>query len=354
MRNECENAARNERGDALRNGTLWLDSAGVPIQAHGGWILSVGAANPDSGTEYFWYGEDKSGITVNRRMDAIGIRCYRSHDLLHWHDCGLVFRADSASEHAELRPSGVTERPRVLFCPATGRYVLWVHADDARYRSACAAVAVSDVPTGPFELVRVMRPNNQESRDFTLFADADGGYLIHSSEANKTLHIARLTPDYLDVDGSWTCAFSQQEREAPCLFAARGQYYLLTSGCTGWRPNPALFGTSPQVTGAWKLIDNPCRGPHEHTTFNGQATCVFWAGEGDDRAPYVLIDHWHPDDLGSSGYSILPIAFLPQKHDPIEIRWSDVFEGVGNARVHASARAYLDDPTCSNTHGPTN
>lgn len=25
----------------LQNGTLWVDSAGHPIQAHGGWILSI-------------------------------------------------------------------------------------------------------------------------------------------------------------------------------------------------------------------------------------------------------------------------------------------------------------------------
>ena len=317
----------------MRNGTVWSDDTGVPIQAHGGWILPVAEAGADSATAgggasgavYYWYGEDKSGVTAGRRMDAIGIRCYRSRDLATWHDCGLVFRADSAAADDLLRPSGVMERPRVLRCPATGRFVLWFHADDARYRAASVAVAVADHPEGPFELVRVMRPNNADSRDFTLFANEDGeAYLVHSSESNKTLHIARLTSDYLDVDGSWVPAFPQQEREAPCLFAARGQYYLLTSGCTGWRPNAALFGTAPAVAGPWKLIDNPCRGPREHATFGGQATCVFWA----NGAPFALIDHWQPDNLGASGYSILPIDFLPEKHDPIEIRWKDEFHGL--------------------------
>lgn len=328
--NMAQVAQKLPGSNRVKNGTQWLDDAGAPIQAHGGWILPVAAASPDGATqtEYFWYGEDKSGVTVNRRMDAIGIRCYRSTDLVTWHDCGLVFQADPAADDPILRPEGVMERPRVLRCPATGRYVLWFHADDARYRTASVGVAVADNPAGPFELVHILRPNNQDSRDFTLFADEDGtGYLVHSSESNKTIHIARLTPDYLDVDGSWSVAFPQQEREAPCMFAAHDQYYLLTSGCTGWRPNAALFGTSPHVVGGWKLLDNPCRGPREHTTFDGQPTCVFWAGEGEKRAPYVLIDHWHPDDLGTSAYSILPITFLSEKHDPIEICWSDEFAG---------------------------
>lgn len=313
-------------GGAVRNGTLWADVSGVPIQAHGGWIL------PHDGT-YYWYGEDKGGITRNRRMDAIGIRCYRSDDLVAWHDLGLVLSSDPSSKLDVLRPSGVMERPRVLFCRTTGKFVMWFHADDASYRAASVGVAVSDTPDGPFELLRVMRPNNQDSRDLTLFEDADGtAYLVHSSESNRSLHVARLTPDYADVDGSWQRAFADQDREAPCVLRANDQYYLLTSGCTGWRPNPALFGTSLHMVGGWKLIDNPCRGPRSHTTFDGQATCAFWAA----GRPYVLVDHWNPNDLGASGYSILPVSFVPEKHDPMEICWHEEFLGAGTRREDLS------------------
>ena len=245
-----------------------------------------------------------------------GFSCYRSRDLVSWHDCGCVLPSGAAP---------VMERPRVLRCPSTGRFVMWFHADDASYGLAQVGVAVADSPEGPFELVRMMQPCGQESRDLTLFADRDGtGWLVHSSEANKTIHLVRLTSDYLDVDGSWSCAFVEQEREAPCLFAAHDQFYLLTSGCSGWRPNAALFGTSPSAEGPWKLVDNPCRGPREHTTFGGQATCVFAAG----ARLLVLVDHWRPDELACSGYSILPVGFAAQKHDPMEVSWSDEFVGL--------------------------
>ena len=289
----------------MRNGEPWRDDAGTLIQAHGGWILPVSDDGSDDAAAqptYFWYGED---------YVRGGFSCYRSHDLASWHDCGRVLPAGAAP---------VMERPRVLRCPATGRFVMWFHADDATYGTAQAGVAVADAPEGPFELVRVAQPCGQQSRDLTLFADADGtGWLVHSSEANKTLHLVRLTPDYLDVESTYVRAFADQEREAPCVFAARDQLYLLTSGCSGWRPNAALFGTAPSVEGPWKLVDNPCRGPREHTTFGAQATCVFEVG----GRPLVLLDHWKPDDLALSGYSLLGVTFAPEKHDPMEISWSD-------------------------------
>ena len=313
------------------NGKCWNDTDGKPIQAHGGWILPVrSGAEP---TEYFWYGEDKSVETHGRRADAIGMHCYSSDDLLTWHDCGLVFSPDPDSPYDVLRPTGIMERPRVIYCEKTGKYVLWFHADDAIYRAAMLGVAVSDCPYGPFEFVRLVRPAGQDSRDFTLFVDVAGkeshgahdaeAYLVASSEGNRTLHISRLTSDYMDIDGGYVRALPEQEREAPCVFAACGQYYLLTSGCSGWRPNAALFATAPQVTGPWKLLDNPCRGPREHMTFDGQPTCVFKA----NGSLFVLFDHWNACDLGSSGYSILPVSFASAKHNPLEIHWADSFYG---------------------------
>ena len=154
---------------ALENGTCWTDDCGRAVQAHGGWVLPV--VDGLGGTCFYWYGEDKSAPTCGRRADAVGIRCYASTDLLNWHDCGLVFKADNRAAHDVLRPEGVMERPRVLYCKQTGKYVLWFHADDATYRAAMLGVAVSDAPTGPFTFVRLVRPSGQDSRDFTLYVD---------------------------------------------------------------------------------------------------------------------------------------------------------------------------------------
>ena len=60
-----------------KNGKMWYDTDGNEIQAHGGCIINY------NGT-YYWYGENKNGVTKNRRMDFIGFSCYSSKDLVNW------------------------------------------------------------------------------------------------------------------------------------------------------------------------------------------------------------------------------------------------------------------------------
>ena len=97
-------------------GEVWLDTNGAPIQAHGGCIL---AANG----RYYWYGEDKSGKTRNRRIDVVGIHVYSSENLTDWTDCGLVL-AGSDDPESDLWRGGVVERPKVLYNEKTGKYVM--------------------------------------------------------------------------------------------------------------------------------------------------------------------------------------------------------------------------------------
>ena len=116
-----------------------------------------------------------------------------------------------------------------------------------------------------------MRPNRQDCRDMTLFIDQDQtAYLLHSSNWNKTLDISRLTEDYPDVDGFYVSVMIDQEREAPAIIKEQDMYYMVTSGCTGWNYNSALYATSPYLLGKWKLIDNPCEGNGYRETFKGQ------------------------------------------------------------------------------------
>ena len=67
----------------MKNKTLWTDTDGKPIQAHGGMILQHECT-------YYWYGENKDTATVNRHVDFIGISCYSSKDLENWKNEGIV------------------------------------------------------------------------------------------------------------------------------------------------------------------------------------------------------------------------------------------------------------------------
>ena len=91
----------------MKNGTLWLDTEGRGIQAHGGCILQYNGI-------FYWYGENKDTDTHNRSVDFVGFSCYKSRDLLHWENCGLVLSAVYEAGH-DLHPDSVCERPSVLY-----------------------------------------------------------------------------------------------------------------------------------------------------------------------------------------------------------------------------------------------
>lgn len=292
----------------MRNSRLWQDTEGKDIQAHGGWIFPLEGS-------YLWYGEDRDPDDGSVR----GIHLYESDDLASWEDCGIVFDA------AALADAGfpVCERPRVLRSAATGKYVLWMHADDAAYSKAQLAVAAADDPAGPFRLVRIFRPDGRQSRDFTLWQTEESSWLISSTSQNQNLCIWKLTSDFEDLAGSGAEVLAGQERESPCAFDALGTHFLLTSGCSGWTPNAALLARAAAPCGPWKLLDNPCQGwslyAGSHETFGGQASCVFLA----EGKPVALLDHWFPRNLAFSGYSLLALRPSHERHPFLALPWTE-------------------------------
>ena len=140
----------------------------------------------------------------------------------------------------DLHKSNVLERPKVVYNNRTGKYVMWMHIDDANYTKSSISVATSDSPMGPFTYLYSKRPHNYESRDMTIFKDDDGkAYLIYSSKGNNELHIAQLTDDYLDVTDGMRRILVARYREALTLFKFRDTDYMITLGYTGWAPNTA-------------------------------------------------------------------------------------------------------------------
>lgn len=306
-----------------RNGTCWLDVDGNPIQAHGGMIARFGDT-------WYWYGENKDAENCQRnglplsRVDVVGVSCYSSPDLLHWKHEGVVLPAVPGDPSHPLHPDRVLERPKVFFNAHTGKYVLWFHADSADYTFAQAGCAVADSPVGPFRFVRTAPPNRRDCRDMTLYHDPVSGseFLVHSGDWNKTLYFSELTPDGLDFTGRCFAQMINQEREAPALCYHGGLHYCVTSGCTGWQPNSALYATCRELCMDMKLIDNPCEGPGYRQTFGGQST---WILQDGDRY-WLMLDHWKPLELRRSGYSLLPMTF---DGDRLTVRWQDTFTGIG-------------------------
>ena len=304
----------------MKNRTCWLDDAGRPIQAHGGMIARFGE-------KWYWYGENKDGPTlktnsVGHRVDVVGVSCYSSMNLLDWHYEGLALGTKPDEPNHPLHPSMVVERPKVLYCEKTGKYVMWFHSDTPDYVSARAGCAVSDTPEGPFEFLYATQPNRRDCRDINVYRDPVGGkaYVIHSGDWNHTLYFSELNDEYTGFTGNCFAQLVDQTREGGTVCWYDGVYYCVSSGCTGWLPNPTLYATTRFLTTPMQLVDNPCEGPKYRTTFDGQSTYIFEAS----GTFYLMLDHWKPEKLSESGYSILPIDFTGGK---MTIRWREEFNG---------------------------
>jgi len=309
-----------DRSGTFRPGAAWLDTDGVPINAHGAGMLYHEGV-------YYWYGEFKiAGPEGNRAQ--VGVSCYSSRDLYTWKNEGIVLPV-SDDPTSDIARDCIIERPKVVFNRRTGRFVLWFHLElkGQGYAAARAGVAVSDSPTGPFHYRESFRPDGVMSRDMTLFIDPDAleeaAYLFCASEENQTLHISRLSDDYLSTAGErWVRAFEGRYMEAPAVCKYKGKYWFVGSGCTGWAPNAARSAVADSPFGPWEELGNPCVGPNAELTFGAQSTYILPVA-GNAGAFIFLADRWTPDNPIDGRYVWLPIEF---SDTGLTIRWRDEWD----------------------------
>lgn len=294
--------------EAFRPGQVWKDVTGEVINAHGGGVIYAEG-------KYYWVGEKRG------RRGSEGVNVYSSADLYNWKHEALAFVPD-ADTTSEVARGCIMERPKVIYNKKTKKYVLWFHLELRRqgYRAARAGVAVSDKITGPYVYQHSFRPNGNMSRDMTIFEDKDGSaYIIYSSRENYDLRIAKLTDDFTNVTTEDKMLFSNH-REAPAIFLKNDKYYLVTSGCTGWKPNKASIHTAASVWGPWTQSEyNPMSGPGADSTYGGQSTYILPVQGKKDRFIF-LADRWNPGDLRDSRYLWLPVVF---NNETPSVEWKD-------------------------------
>ncbi len=295
----------------------WNDIKGNFINAHGAGVLYYNGA-------YYMFGEIKKGKTwlvpgqnwECYRVPAGGISCYSSKDLSTWKYEGVALAPVIGDPLNDIDTSKVIERPKVIYNKTTKKFVMWMHIDAKDYSFAHSGVAVSDDPAGPYKYLGSFQPNGQMARDMTLFKDDDNkAYLIYSSENNNTMHVCLLSDDYLSPTKTWSRILIDRNREAPALFKNKGKYYLITSACTGWSPNPATYAVASQPLGPWKEYDNPCTGEEAETTFQSQSTFVLPVKGKSDQYIFMA-DKWNRFDLENSKYVWLPLHI---KNGKVEI-----------------------------------
>lgn len=257
--------------------------------------------------------------------------------------------------YKEFNWNRVVERPKVIYNKKTDKYIMWWHQDGptaGNYSVASAGIAISDSPTGPFKYLRTTRlPDTGFSsgnagmlRDMTLFVDDDGtAYVIFSSEENATTVIQKLDETYTDISGTtpnkdYKRIFIGEFREAPTMFKQGNDYYMITSGQSGWNPNPCKYHVSTNgILGDWEtkgffciddinLNDEVVTNPASGTTYRSQSTFILpmrdAEGEVVDGKFIYLGDRWFRENLQDSRYIWLPID-LDTENRTLSMKWMD-------------------------------
>jgi hypothetical protein len=352
---------------SFRPGDLWFDNNGVHVNAHGGGMLFRDGV-------YYWFGEHKIAGEAGNAAH-VGVHVYSSQDLYNWHDEGIALAVSDDPASAILRGC-VLERPKVIFNSRTGKFVMWFHLErkGEGYASSLSGVAIADRVAGPYRFHGALRPNagvwplnvtdsdqqplskseladlegkelsggprpwypkrqlfrrdfliGQMARDMTLFVDDDGSaYHIYASEANGTLHISRLTDDFLSPAGEYIRVCPGRFNEAPAMLKFRGRYFLFASDCTGWSPNPARLLAADSIFGVWEELGNPCIGTGAEiaNTFGSQSTFVLPV-QGRHESFIFMADRWCPQNAIDGRYVWLPVEF---QHDVPTIAWHDEWD----------------------------
>jgi hypothetical protein len=315
----------------FRPGEVWLDTSNNPIQAHGGGILL-------HSNIFYWYGEDRTpGIRG-------AISCYSSTNLMDWKREGVALGQSNLPSVNGRRT--FVERPKVIYNPHTKKFVMWMHLEQNGYRYSRAGIAVSDTPSGQFTFLKAIRPvaNTNDFvalnpdptlerqlggmfRDMNLFVDDDGqAYVFYAAEDNWTMYVARLNDDFTGPEmpavenRTWAKILVRDHREGPAPFKYNGRYYLITSGCTGWKPNAAACAVADNILGHYKSLGNPCIGENAERTFDTQSTFVLPVPNHPGKFVFMS-DGWHPQNLPDSRYVWLPLNI--QTNGMLTLCWRD-------------------------------
>lgn len=287
---DCSTTAQTDKWVRITNGAMWKDTDGNEVQAHGaGFLYHEG--------RFYMIGEDRTG---SWHPD---VNMYSSDDLVNWRFENKIIA--NGKTHPDLGSTRMIERPKLMYNAKTGKFVVWCHWEASNYGASEAGVFYSDKINGDYVFYSGNRPLGIKSRDCNVFVDDDGtAYFISTTSENTNLGLFRLSDDYLEPV-EHTVLFEGKRREAPAIVKHNGKYYMLSSACSGWDPNPCQLSTSENIMTGWtslKNIGNPI-------AFDTQAASIIKI-KGTKATTYLYVgDRWMDSDLPESKTVIFPITF---------------------------------------------
>lgn len=279
------------RYDSFHPGCEWYDTEGKLIQAHGGSVMNAGGI-------FYWYGENKEKTKAGSGIWHWGVRCYSSRDLYNWKDEGLIIPPDTQNIHSTLHPSSCMDRPHILYNRKTGKYICWLKIMEKDGTQDMTVLAADHI-LGPYTILKEhYRPFDMNAGDFDLDTDEDGKGYYYFERVHSELICADLDESYTSTGEHYSSHFQNGQppyvREAPAHFRRNGFHYLITSGTTGYHPNPSEAAAAGDWHGPWRVLGNPHRNDPSLTSFNSQISCVFRHPAKQDL--YIaMADRWLPD-----------------------------------------------------------
>ncbi len=288
--NIVANAQKQKGYNAIYSGVPWFDDKGNIVSAHGACIVK-------DKSQYYLFGE-KHTDTSNA---FVGFNCYSSTDLYNWKFESLAL---PVQDTGRLSKNYVGERVKVMKCPKTGEYVMYMHADSLDYKHQYVGYATAKNITGPYRFRGPLLFNGNPIRkwDMGTFQDSDGtGYvLIHGGE------IYKLSDDYKSVteqvNKSMVSGF-----EAPTLFRKDSMYYFLGSNLTSWEKNDNYYFTATSLKGPWTRRGFFC--PEGTLTWNSQATFVLPITGSKTTTFMFMGDRWsYPKQASAAIYVWQPLT----------------------------------------------
>ena len=318
----CDTAQASE-WTTITNGNIWIDTQGNDVQAHGAGFLKVGDT---------WYmiGEDRAS---SWHPD---VNMYSSKDLVNWTFERKII--ENHTTHPDLGSKRMIERPKLMYCAKTKQYVVWCHWESSDYSASEAGVFYSNTVNGPYTYHWGGRPLGVKSRDCNVFIDDDGtAYFISTIEENQHLGLFRLSDDYLSAV-EYTELFKWKSREAPAIVRVGDTYYMLSSACTGWDPNPCMLSYSKSLTEGWselKRVGN-------QIAFDTQAASILTI-KGTKQTTYLYVgDRWQDPRLPESKTIIFPISFTADSCLFDYTRQFDINYTTGEWHPTSTEGRYLD------------
>ena len=302
----------NEKVTVSNNKTIQFlyDIEGNPINCHGMGILYHNGV-------YYAYGESKTGKTIMGStgyefIATTGINCYSSTDLVNWKFENKVIKPNEDDSSSIIHTSKVMERPKCVYNKKNNNFVLMWHADNESYSFSQIGFATCDTPTGDFTVLGSSRPttNATTCRDFTIFVDDDDkAYAFISQDGNANMYAHLLNNDYTGFTTTYGQVIGNNGlREAPAVFKYNNEYYILSSGCSGWNPNPSKIHKSSTILGTYVEQNNPCKNDTNNNSYGSQSTYVIEVDPNKFNCRYIAcFDQWNKTDLEASSYLWLPL-----------------------------------------------